>query len=114
MKWARGALVAKRSRPTPEEARPTPGKKDTRSWCRGKKGREHRPECLTYREAKGIAKDWMPDFASAWRLLVCAECGKELARWSPWCAFRPGSVVVCNRGSRGCEETHKPPPEWVT
>lgn len=64
-------------------------RKDTKRWCRGKVGVEHRPECRRYNETK---RQDLPGLNS-WRVLVCSECGKELATWYG---------------------TKKNKPEWVT
>lgn len=62
--------------------------KNTKKWCKGKVGREHKPVCMTYSEAKlpqaerdlkrkgvGIVGKTQ----SRYRYLVCTSCGKELA-----------------------------------
>ena len=77
---------------SPEAAKPVPAKKDKKRWCRGKVGVEHQPVCRNYVDIKGAA-----DYAKAWKLLVCTECGKELDRYMPF--FRFGKA--------------KEPPAWV-
>lgn len=64
----------------PEIRPPSASKRNTKRWCRGKPGVEHKPVCVGYNEHKGVK------FAPDWRLLLCEACGKTLARWwpSPW------------------------------
>lgn len=64
---------------------PVSGKKDTKKWCGGKVGREHKLKCL--------AKGWR-GVRVVWYALACTECGKELKVWYP-----------------GFKNDHKP--EWV-
>lgn len=79
-------------------------KKDTRKWCKGKKGVEHKKKCVDYRTTKGIVTNWPGVWANNslfkdWKVLICTECGKELAHWTgkmPW------------------ETKSRPVPDWVT
>jgi len=52
--------------------RPKARKKDTRRWCRGKVGVEHKTVCMTAKEAKSRS------YLESWRYLVCTVCGREL------------------------------------
>lgn len=62
--------------------------KNTKKWCKGKVGREHKAICMTYAEAKlpqeernlkrkGVGV--VGKHLSHYRYLVCTVCGKELA-----------------------------------
>lgn len=91
--WQESANRRRDERHTVADIRPPGGsKKDTKRWCRGRVGREHKPECRTYSEHKRVG--YGPD----WRLLICAECGKELDRYMPIRWFK----------------TKDPVPTWVT
>jgi hypothetical protein len=52
--------------------------KNTKRWCRGKVGVEHKTECRDYYDTKrwGIGTT-----VRNWKLLVCTVCGKELDTW---------------------------------
>lgn len=67
-------------------------KKDTKRWCKGVVGREHKLQCVRYQEYKNsaIGKDW--------RLLLCTECRKELDYWYPM---------------RWSTHQQPPAPDWV-
>jgi hypothetical protein len=59
-------------------------KKDTRTWCKGVEGREHKHAVSTYAEAKGA--HWGAD----WLVLYCTECGRELQSYCPrWDKEKP-------------------------
>lgn len=81
--------------------KPTSSKKNTKRWCKGKKGQEHTPECMSYYNAKGIPMDYLESSmfsAVGWRILVCRRCGKELDYFYPMTMFG----------------ISKPIPDWVT
>lgn len=86
---------ARNVRSPDEVGKPGAAKKDKKRWCRGKAGIEHKGVCRDYREVKGLGVS-IPGFAKKWRLLVCTECGKELATYY---AFG---------------KSKKDPPAWVT
>lgn len=101
--WKAGSIKRRDARSTksPNEVpKPGPAKKDTKRWCRGKPGVEHRPVCRDYSEAKltrFVAHDGHEvKLHKGWKLLVCTECGKELERYYPW------------------GHDKKNPPAWVT
>lgn len=86
--WKQGAAKrrdARRGGPVAERP-PTRAKKDRKRWCRGKEGVEHMPVAKTYDEAKGlkIMPSGRPLTHAGWWVLVCTECGKELAHHFPW------------------------------
>lgn len=56
----------------PSEMAKHQSKKDTKKWCKGKVGVEHKPKCMVFSE--------MLDNS---RALVCTECGKRLAVYLP-------------------------------
>jgi hypothetical protein len=45
---------------------------------------EHKPKCVDYRESKNAYAGFSKDILEGWKLLVCTECGKELARHYPF------------------------------
>ena len=57
-----------------EIQKPKKKRKDTKHWCKGKKGKEHVLKCMTHEEAKGPSHMAL----ASWRYLVCTVCGKEL------------------------------------
>ena len=67
---------------TPEMHHPSPAKKDTKKWCKGKVGREHTLKVLdgkdkgSYVQREGGSKKFV--IMEKWRYLICTTCGKEL------------------------------------
>lgn len=55
-----------------ESHQPIPAKKDKKRWCGGHVGREHKPACKSFKEIKKWGND-------NYRILVCENCGKEMA-----------------------------------
>lgn len=96
--WKQGAAKRRDERNSrgPVRQKPGPAKKDTKRWCRGKVGVEHKTECRVYRDVKNAYAGKGGDFLKGWRVLVCTECGKELATHYPFGAAK------------------KDPPAWVT
>lgn len=75
------------ARHTKAEVRPQGGsKKDTKKWCRGVVGREHKLECKDHHTLKG------------WKNLECTACGKVLDYWT---------------GDRWARFWNSPKPDWV-
>ena len=73
--------------------------KNTKKWCRGKVGVEHKPKCVDYIDTKQLqarGARLMLGLRNGWKLLICTECGKELAYYMPWNPDVPN-----------------PPPPWV-
>jgi hypothetical protein len=66
---------------------PAASGKNTKKWCRGKVGREHKPQCINHNSIKG------------WKILACTECGKHLDFWWPM-IWRP-------------KDEQAKPPAWV-
>jgi hypothetical protein len=97
--WRASGLLRRNARQDkpPDAHRPVAGKKDTRRWCKGVAGREHKPVCMPWRKF-GTAR--VGSITDHWRLLACSVCGKELASYTPW-----------GRGS-GMPAVKKP--DWVT
>ena len=89
------------------DVRPSSGsKKDTKRWCRGKKDVPHQPECRFYNDLKsGIGDNG--EYTKNWRVLVCAECGKELDRY--W----PMEMRVHSKDGTVTVRPPEPPPSWV-
>lgn len=85
----------------PDAPRAVRGKRNRKRWCGGKEGREHTPKCMNYTDAKRphVINEKHASSLSAWKLLVCTTCGKELDRYWPW--RQPG------------ESGYEPPPEWA-
>lgn len=72
---------------------PSVHRKDTKRWCRGKAGIEHKPVCVAYNDLKNVSFH-----APGWKVLICTACGKQLKHWWP-SPFRP---------------TMENAPDWVT
>ena len=89
---SRSAELQQAARADPDPAKRSPARKDTRSWCKGKAGREHVlhlvlvPDRLSWRAGKAQVCEW----ASAWGIdgqeyrlgwacrhrEECAACGR--------------------------------------
>lgn len=83
---ARAAEITKAVGSDPEPAKRSPGRKDTRQWCRGKQSREHVP-VIVFRPPwtrKPVQCEWSSrwvDDGVAWRCHHeehCHACGKIL------------------------------------
>lgn len=71
-------------------------KKDTKRWCRGKEGVEHKARCRNYDDVKGPLRVSTTIVSHhGWKLLVCDVCGKELDFYYPF------------------GRAKKNPPDWV-
>jgi hypothetical protein len=69
--------------------------KNTRRWCKGVVGREHKPECVPHGEqSRGYD----------WRNWQCTACGKVLAHYWP----------LRLTGTDGSVTEPEPKPDWVT
>ena len=89
--WRASGLVVRDARAdkTPERPRPRAAKKDTKHWCKGKVGREHRGE---WRWAKPYR------FLRSWEK-ACAECDKRLRWTTDWDEVRrDGGAAVLRQG----------------
>lgn len=53
----------------PERKRRWPGKKDTKRWCKGVVGREHKLKTVRW----PIGSNWI----NAWFVDLCTVCGKQ-------------------------------------
>jgi ribosomal protein S25 len=71
-------------------------KKNTKKWCRGKVGVEHKLECKKYNDVKNMSI--IAQYYINARILICTVCGKELD------AYLPHSNIFFKS---------KPKPEWV-
>ncbi len=80
-----GAAVRKATRQSPIDDTPrtrgVPNKRNTKLWCKGKVGVEHKPAVKTWFELK----NWQgaPTTWKGWLVLYCSECGKELQSYVP-------------------------------
>ncbi len=54
-------------------------KKNTKLWCKGKEGVEHKLKCYPYKAILSFADSIFKD----WRVLACEVCGKEVDNYSP-------------------------------
>lgn len=92
--WKERARKRREERQTkvPEPIRPPGGsKRNTKRWCRGVVGREHKLECRPYTPGDtGIFKGW--------RILACVVCGKQVDHY-----------YASALGRR-----NNPKPDWVT
>lgn len=52
--------------------------KDTKKWCKGKVGREHKPTCFVDNKSYYTVVKKQP------RILACSACGVTLGYWEPW------------------------------
>lgn len=90
--WKERSIKRRDARNTKEPETRAPGganKKNTKRWCKGKVGREHKPECRVYSHApRGLSINW--------RVLVCAGCGKHMDFYFP------------------CPWNKQTRPDWVT
>ncbi len=104
--WREGAAARKDARhTTPDDApktRGVPNKRNTKRWCKGKVGVEHKPAVKTYRELKnwqGIGDgQWGSNIFQGWLVRYCTECGKEIDHFYPQPSGHP---------------VPKPTPEWA-
>ena len=84
--WKERANKRRDERHTALEVRaPSSNKKDTKKWCRGRVGREHKLACIGHNRIKD------------WKILACTECGKHMDHYwpNPW------------------RKSDEPAPEWV-
>lgn len=58
---------------------PNGSRKDTKRWCRGVVGREHKPVCVSYNELKHSDASYPKE----WRVLVCETCRREMDYYWP-------------------------------
>lgn len=75
--WKENAVKrrdARHTKSSDEHKTTAPNKRNTRKWCKGKVGVEHKAECKKYHEVKNTSFK----FYRSWRILVCTVCGKEL------------------------------------
>ena len=79
--WKEGAVKRRDIRRTavPNIRPPGGGKRNTKKWCRGVVGREHKPVCVNYSDLKGS-----PTIYKGWKVLACDKCGKHLDYWWPY------------------------------
>lgn len=81
--WKRTAVERRDERNIkgPEINKPSPAKKNTKKWCKGKVGREHKTRVMDGEE-KGsfVQRNDSSKFVimQKWRYLICTVCGKEL------------------------------------
>ena len=77
-----------RDEPVPEEPRPQRARKDTKHWCKGKVGREHKPELIVHHAYSSIMMrchelKWMT-WSGQWscrHAFKCTACGKYTKTW---------------------------------
>jgi hypothetical protein len=83
--WKEGAALRRDARHTAvndsPRGRSIPNKRDTKKWCRGKPGVEHKPEVMTYAESKRMDMSGFGRQFQGWLIRYCSVCGKELAHW---------------------------------
>jgi hypothetical protein len=83
-----------------------PNKRDTKRWCKGKVGVEHKPAVKTFSEIKnwqGFGDRKATDLWQGWLVQYCTGCGKELDHYTP-----PYGDVAKYR------KPPPPPPAWAT
>ena len=69
----------------PDDVPRVRGKRNTKKWCRGKPGVEHKLVCRDYNEVKRtmVGTPLEGKVYKNWRVLMCAECGKEIDYYMP-------------------------------
>lgn len=89
--WQEKSNRRKEFRQAKEEQRERPdiSKKDTKKWCGGKVGREHKLKCFLYFDELSVDKNSQ---LNRWRALICIECGKRLDSWLGNNKFKPDWV----------------------
>ena len=70
----------------PEIRPPGGSRKNTRKWCKGVKGREHKSVCRSYAEIQNSVE--RGEWSREWRVLVCTNCGKHLDNYWPMPRFK--------------------------
>lgn len=78
---------ARHDRSSPESAKPR-GKKDCKTWCRGKVGRAHEGEWMALSEVHNHGYRTRSAFVDHSRVLVCKRCGRHLDYCWSWFAGR--------------------------
>lgn len=80
--------------PSSDEHRPVSGKKDTKRWCRGKVGIEHKKKWALNRRMDHSLTTKRPN--TCWTF-SCTECGKEF----DYCTEYLGRGGKCKCGHHG-------------
>lgn len=83
----------KKNKPIPEDPRKAPSKKDTKHWCKGKIGREHK---LAWIDHPGfMLTEWQRDHnIEPLKLKRCSTCGKHFdVCWNS--TWRNNSNCIC-------------------
>jgi hypothetical protein len=95
--WKESATRRRDARQTkaPDIRAPSASKKNTKKWCRGKVGAEHKPVCVSYNEWEN-RRTWAK-WSKDWKVLICSECGKQLDYWWP-------NTIISEK---------KPCPDWA-
>jgi hypothetical protein len=70
-------------------------KKDTKTWCKGRVGRDHTPKCMPHKPM--IVGKNNKNVFSGWYDYVCTACGKVLDTYYP-----------CSWGNQD-----RPKPDWL-
>jgi len=86
--WKEGAIKrrdARHTKSSDEHTTTSINKRNTKKWCKGKVGVEHKTECRKYDEVKKTSSKYF----KTWRLLVCTVCGKEIATYYPTKKIKP-------------------------
>ncbi len=66
----------KKNKPLPEEPKPSHSKKDTKHWCKGKVGREHKLEWID--APNQHYSEWMRQHdIERYKIRTCTVCGKQ-------------------------------------
>ncbi len=96
-----------RATKTDAPARPVAAKKNTKRWCKGKVGREHKLECM--KAPTLMLGDPPRDMHEHDRVLACTVCGKQLASY-----FAPRAWRILTKGGVMKPWPFEPKPDWVT
>lgn len=97
-----------------EPIRPQGGsKKNTKRWCRGVEGREHKPHCIDWADVKNSPyKSLHSRAVTGSKVLICTVCEKQLAFYwvSPWLKEKPPAPAWVTGGSGTVDAGATPAP----
>jgi hypothetical protein len=69
----------RRDKPLDEPVKVPAKSKNTKRWCKGKVGVEHKPRCVKSKSGSNNPEN----YSFHWRDLVCIQCGKVLDCYWP-------------------------------
>ncbi len=88
-------------RPIPDTIKRSPGKKDTKTWCRGKVGQPHYTEIVRDKNLAYLNKGCHLDDAQYWeRLMALPYYRKRAAKghfWRRWRCYHVEECINCKK-----------------